>query len=166
MASLVHAGEAMAAPRAPELDLDLGFAAQMEGSAIAYTLTLHNPHAQEIGRIHLIGPIPQGTTFHRILDARRHCQACIASREVSWALPRIAPASSLGPFRYEVQATSEASLIHSHARVAWAHPRVGTAASPQLTLVARAEAATAQTVVDLTHTLSALTPIWPGANPI
>jgi hypothetical protein len=65
MASLVHAGEMMAAPRAHELDLDLGFAAQMAGSAIAYTLTLHNPHAQEIGRIHLIGPIPQGTILGR-----------------------------------------------------------------------------------------------------
>jgi kynurenine formamidase len=166
MARLVHAGEAMAAPRAPELDLDLGFAAQMEGSAIAYTLTLHNPHAQEIGRIHLIGPIPQGTIFRRLLEAPRRRQARIASGEVSWELPRIAPASSLGPFRYEVQATGEASLIHSHARVAWAHPRAGTAASPQLTLVAQAEAATRQTVVDLTHTLSASTPIWPGANPI
>jgi hypothetical protein len=62
MASLVQAGEAMAAPRAPELDLHLEFAAQMAGSAIAYTLTLHNPHAQEIGRIHLIVPIPQGTS--------------------------------------------------------------------------------------------------------
>ena len=142
MASLVHAGEAMAAPRAPELDLDLGFAAQMAGSAIAYTLTLHNPHAQEIGRIHLTGPIPQGTIFRRLLDAPRHRQARIASGEVSWELPRLAPASSLGPFRYEVQATGEAPLIHSHAHVAWAHPRAGTAASPQLTLVARAEAAT------------------------
>jgi hypothetical protein len=68
MASLVQAGEAVAAPRAPELDLHLEFAAQMAGSAIAYTLTLHNPYAQEIGRIHLIGPIPQGTIFRRILE--------------------------------------------------------------------------------------------------
>jgi kynurenine formamidase len=166
MASLVHAEETMAAPRAHALDLDLGFAAQMAGSAIAYTLTLHNPHAQEIGRIHLIGPIPQGTIFRRILDAPRHRQARIASGEVSWELPRIAPASSLGPFRYEVQATGEAPLIHSHAHVAWAHPRAGTAASPQLTLVARAEAATGQMVVDLIHTLSASTPLWPGAHPI
>jgi hypothetical protein len=65
MASLVHAGETMAAPRAHALDLDLGFAAQLAGSAIAYTLTLHNPHAQEIGRIYLIGPIPQGTILGR-----------------------------------------------------------------------------------------------------
>jgi kynurenine formamidase len=166
MASLVQAGEAMAAPRAPELDLDLEFAAQMAGSAIAYTLTLHNPQAQEIGWIHLIGPIPQGTIFRRILDAPQHRQARLASGEVSWELPRIAPASSLGPFRYEVQATGEVPLIHSHARVAWAHPWPGMAASPQLSLVARAEAATGQTVVDLTHTLSASTPIWPGANPI
>jgi hypothetical protein len=74
MASLVHAGETMAVPRVPELDLDLKFAAQMAGSAIAYTLTLHNPHAQEIGRIHLIGPIPQGTIFRRIIDAPGHRQ--------------------------------------------------------------------------------------------
>jgi kynurenine formamidase len=166
MASLVHAGEALAAPRAPELDLDLGFAAQMAGSAIAYTLTLHNPHPEEIGWIHLIGPIPQGTIFRRILDTPPHRQARIASGDVSWELPRIASDSSLGPFRYEVLAMGEVPLIHSHARVAWAHPRAGTAASPQLTLVARAEAATGQTVVDLTHTLSASTPIWPGANPI
>jgi kynurenine formamidase len=166
VASLVHAGEAMAAPRAHDLDLDLGFAAQMAGSAIAYTLTLHNPHVQEISRIQLIAPIPRGTIFRRILEEPRHSQARIASGEVSWELPRMAPASSLGPFRYEVQATGEATLIHSHALVAWAHPRAGTAASPRLTLVARAEAATGQMIVDLTHTLSASTPIWPGANPI
>jgi hypothetical protein len=91
MASLVQAGEAMAAPRAHELDLELGFTAQMAGSAIAYTLTLHNPHAQEIGRIDLIGPIPQGTVFRRILQAPRHRQPRIASGEVSWELPRIPP---------------------------------------------------------------------------
>ena len=102
MANLVPAGESMAAPRAPELDLDLEFAAQMAGSAIAYTLTLHNPHAQEISRILADRPHSSG---HCLPSPPRRPTAPPGThrqRRVSWELPRIAPASSLGPFRYEM----------------------------------------------------------------
>ena len=166
LASLFHGREAMAAPQPPEPDLGLQFAAQMDGSAIAYTLTLHNPHQHEVRQIRLVGPIPAGTTFGRILEAPRSSLATIDGGEVRWELPRMAPASHLGPFRYEVRATGAAALVQGHARVAWAHPRAGMAASPRLTFVSRAEAATWQKVQDLSHTLSATTPIWPGATPI
>ena len=50
-AGLFGSGEALAAPHFHDPDLDLEFAARMEGSAIAFTLTLHNPHREEIGHI-------------------------------------------------------------------------------------------------------------------
>jgi hypothetical protein len=129
-------------------------------------MTLHNPHRDEIRQIRLAGPIPPGTTFRRILESPREGQTRIEGEEVVWNLPRVAPRSSLGPFSYEVRATGEATLIQGHAKVAWVQPVAGTAASSHLTLVARAEAATWQKVLDLSHTLSSTTPIWPGFNPI
>lgn len=166
VASLWQANESRAVPPPHDPDLDLEFGARMAGSAIAYTLTLHNPHRQEIRLIRLVGPIPTGTTFGRVLEAPRHIPARVDGGAVIWELPRMAPASSLGPFRYEVRATGDALLIHGHAQVSWVQPTAGMAASPQLTLVAQAEAATWQKVLDLSHTLSATTPIWPGATPI
>ena len=165
-AGLFGVGEAIAAPRLHEPDLDLEFAARLEGPAIAFTLTLHNPHREKIGQIRLAGPIPAGTTFVRVLEAPRRNPARIEGDEVIWELPRIDARSSLGPFRYEVRAPGEATLIQGHARVAWGQPVAGTAVSPRLTLVARAEAATWQKVLDLSHTLSPTTPIWPGFTPI
>lgn len=165
-AGLFAAGEAVAAPRFHDPDLDLEFTARVEGPAIAYALTLRNPHREEIRQIRLTGPIPGGTTFARILEAPRRSPGRIEGDEVIWEIPRVAPGSSLGPFRYEVRATGETALIQGHAHVAWAQPVAGSASSAQLTLVARAEAATWQKVLDLSHTLSSATPIWPGFAPI
>ena len=165
-AGLVPAAEAVARARAHEPDLDLLFGARIEGQAIAYTLTLENPHREEIRQIRLAGPIPPGTAFRRILEAPRESPSRIEGDLVVWDLRRVAPGSSLGPFRYEVVVTGEETLIQGHARVAWAEPEAGAAASAQLTLVARAEALTWQKVLDLSHTLSSSTPIWPGFTPI
>lgn len=165
-AGLLDPGETAAAPHRHEPDLDLEFGARLDGQAIAFTLTLSNPHRDEVREVRLVGPIPAGTTFARLLEAPRRSPARVESDEVIWELPRVAPGASLGPFRYEVLMTGEATLIQAHARVAWGEPAAGTAASPTLTLVARAEAATWQKVLDLSHTLSPTTPIWPGFTPI
>ena len=53
-AGLFGGGEVLAAPHFHDPDLDLEFAARMEGSAIAFTLTLHNPH-REGDRTHPAG---------------------------------------------------------------------------------------------------------------
>src|SRR5574337_173343 len=165
-AGLLSTGEALGAPHGPEPDLDLGFSARMEGRAVEFALDLSNPHAEAIGRLRLSGPIPAGTTFTRILEAPRRMPARLEGDQVVWEVERVGARSSLGPFRYEVRVTGEATLIQGHARVAWAQPAAGTAASPPLTLVARAAAATWQKVLDLSHTLSSTTPIWPGFAPI
>ena len=165
-AGLFEAGEAIGAPHLHEPDLDLEFAARMEGPSIAFTLTLHNPHREEIRQIRLAGPIPDGTAFGRVLEAPRRSPARVESDEVIWEVPRVPARSSLGPFRYEVRAMGEAILVQGHARVAWTQPTAGMAASSRLTLVARAEAAQWQKVLDLSHTLSSSTPIWPGYTPI
>ncbi len=165
-AGLFDGAEAAPAPHGHEPDLDLELGARLDGQSIAFTLTLSNPHRDEIREVRLVGPIPAGTTFARLLEAPRRSPARVESDEVIWDLPRVAPGSSLGPFRYEVLTTGAATLIQAHARVAWGQPAAGTAASPTLTLVARAEAATWQKVLDLSHTLSSTTPIWPGFTPI
>lgn len=164
-AGLLGAGEAAGMPHRHEPDLDLEFSARAEGPAIAFSLTLFNPHG-EIRQIRLAGPIPAGTTFVRVLEAPCRAPERLEGDEVIWEFPRVGPESSLGPFRYEVGLTGDAPLIQGHARVAWGQPVAGTAASSPLTLVARAEAATWQKIVDLSHTLSSTTPIWPGFTPI
>jgi hypothetical protein len=71
VANLWQANEARAVPTPHDPDLELEFGARMAGSAIAYTVTLHNPHQQEIRQIRLVVPCrnhlgsgPGGATAH------------------------------------------------------------------------------------------------------
>jgi kynurenine formamidase len=165
-AGLLGAGEAGAVPHPHPPDLDVELGARLDGAAIAFSVRLVNSHREAIGGVRLAGPIPAGTAFARVLEAPRGSRGRVEGSEVVWELPRVAPGGSAGPFRYEVRATGELALVEGHARVAWARPVAGAASSSTLTLVARAEAAQWKKVLDLSHTLSSATPIWPGFNPI